>query len=125
VERTWTSTPASSISASLVSTEKQFGSTVLKNESPTNISTFSGALVLGFSCSHGRGLSGAENGERSGSVGGMMCVCMSILKSDEPDTLFELPIFLLGLPWPQSQPSRRIGDMTFRVWRGSGRAFEV
>ncbi len=55
------------------------------------MSVSSGFSLFGLSCSHGRGESAAENEERSGRVGGMMCVCMSIRYSDAPDVVLKLP----------------------------------
>ena len=89
VERTWTSTPASSISASLVSVWMQFGCTVRKKQSPIYMSVSSEFTIFGLSCNHGRGESAAENEERSGRVCGMMWVCMSIRNRDAPDILLE------------------------------------
>lgn len=71
------------------------------------MSTFSGDFGLGFSWSQGRGLDGGEKEERSGSEEGMMCVCMSILNSDDPEILGCLRVD----SWLQVQQSMREGDI--------------
>lgn len=116
--RTWTSTPVASISAMRVKTSKQFGSTVLKNLSPAYMSTLF-PLQLGLNCSQGEEAPGVLYLERSGSVGGMICVCISMRKSEDPSALESRKSFSgLGVRRPQLQHSIFDGDMMgwFRDW---------
>lgn len=111
VLRTCTETPLSSISLMRVSGSKQFASTVLKNRSPTYMSSFfdwvfDSDLESGLCCRrliHSLPCEGSSNCDMSGSEGGIMCVCISIRKLFECEFRFSICEVDALSAWPLMQ----------------------